>query len=86
MPAVALQLRLLVAATPSRHASAETDESSHGAGEVETTLNVCSESSVSCVSTQNDDEAHFLPPWSYDGTREAAVLRLISVATGAAKT
>lgn len=51
-------------------------------GEVETTLNVCPESAASCVSTQNDDEAHFLPPWSYDGTRDAAVDRLIRVATG----
>lgn len=60
------------------------DNLPNDAGEVETTLNVCSESSTSCVSTQNDDEAHFLPPWSYDGSREAAVQQLVSVATGAA--
>ncbi len=54
------------------------------AGEQETTLNLCRENSVSCVSTHNDDEAHFLPPWSYDGTRNDAIARLVDVITGAA--
>lgn len=51
-------------------------------GEVETTLNVCNEDAISCVSTSNDDEAHFLPPWSYDGPRDAAINHLVSIATG----
>lgn len=51
--------------------------------QVETTLNVCNEDAISCVSTSNDDEAHFLPPWSFDGTREAAIDHLVSIATGA---
>ena len=51
--------------------------------QVESTLNVCSEGAASCVSTSNDDEAHFLPPWSYDGSRDAAIEHLITVGTGA---
>ena len=43
---------------------------------------MCPEESASCVSTQNDDEAHFLPPWSYDSGRAAAVDQLIGAATG----
>ena len=54
--------------------------------QVESTLNVCSEGASSCVSTSNDDEAHFLPPWSYDGPRETAIAHLISISTGAANT
>eukprot|EP00208_Stichococcus_sp_RCC1054_P006789 CAMPEP_0206142630 /NCGR_PEP_ID=MMETSP1473-20131121/17675_1 /ASSEMBLY_ACC=CAM_ASM_001109 /TAXON_ID=1461547 /ORGANISM="Stichococcus sp, Strain RCC1054" /LENGTH=319 /DNA_ID=CAMNT_0053537703 /DNA_START=96 /DNA_END=1055 /DNA_ORIENTATION=+ len=51
-------------------------------GEVESTLNSCGEASPSCVSTSNDDEAHFLAPWSYDGSREKAIEHLITISTG----
>lgn len=51
-------------------------------GEVNDTLNSCTLSSTSCVSTLNDDRDHFVVPWEYEGSREAAVDRLIAVATG----
>jgi len=53
-------------------------------GEVEGTLNTCSLDKPSCVSTQNDDEPHFVAPWMYDCGREEAIEQLISVATGGA--
>lgn len=43
-------------------------------------LNSCPEEVESCASTQNDDEAHFVPPWEYDGTREEAKQQLVEVA------
>ncbi|KXZ47949.1 hypothetical protein GPECTOR_31g311 [Gonium pectorale] len=75
-------------------------------GEVNGTLNTCSLTAPSCVSVMSDDEAHFVPPWTYDVSdtysrtassasaageaararaadpREAAVERLLDVATG----
>jgi len=39
------------------------------AGEVNDTLNACNLASTSCVSTLNDDEAHFLAPFMYEGDR-----------------
>jgi uncharacterized protein (DUF1499 family) len=53
------------------------------AGEVgNETLNTCSLSKPSCVSTLNDDELHFIAPWEYDSTTEEAVARLIEVCEG----
>lgn len=37
------------------------------AGIVEGVLNTCSMSTTSCVSSLNDDEAHFVPPWEWEG-------------------
>ena len=53
-------------------------------GEVDSTLNVCALDRQSCVSTQNEDEDHFVAPWQYSLTanRAAAIRQLISVATG----
>ena len=51
-------------------------------GELNGTLNACTLSSASCVSTQNEDEDHFMAPWQYNSSTEAAVDRLIAVATG----
>ena len=51
-------------------------------GEVNSSLNTCTLSSQSCISTLNDDEAHFAAPWQYDGLTADAVNRLIEVATG----
>lgn len=53
-------------------------------GSVNDTLQTCPlEGNPSCVSTLNDDEAHFIAPWEWTSEeRSAAVLRLISVATG----
>ena len=51
-------------------------------GEVNGGLNACEFQSLSCVSTQNDDEDHFLPPWIYDGSTSKALQRLVDVATG----
>ena len=31
-------------------------------------LNSCPDTSEACVSSQNDDEAHFIAPWAYPGT------------------
>lgn len=51
-------------------------------GEVNETLNACSMNKASCVSTLNDDEAHFMAPWEFEMDREEAVERLVSVSTG----
>jgi len=51
-------------------------------GEVNGTLNACSMDKESCVSTLNDDEAHFAAPWEFNDTTEDAVQKLIDVATG----
>ena len=32
-------------------------------GEINGVLNACPLSSLSCASTQNDDQDHFIPPW-----------------------
>jgi len=53
-------------------------------GEVNNTLNTCTLSSQSCVSTLNDDELHFEAPWQYETSTADAVDRLIAVATGGA--
>lgn len=53
-------------------------------GEVSGTLNTCDLDSPSCVSSQNDDEAHFVAPWMYDGSAAQAVEELVAVATGRA--
>ncbi|KAK9792470.1 hypothetical protein WJX73_000761 [Symbiochloris irregularis] len=51
-------------------------------GEVNGDLNACEFNSASCISTQNDDEAHFVAPWTYDSSKKDAVSHLIDVATG----
>jgi uncharacterized protein (DUF1499 family) len=51
-------------------------------GEINNTLNACNLQSQSCISTLNDDEVHFAPPWQFDGPQADAVQQLISVATG----
>ena len=51
-------------------------------GEVNGTLNACTLSSASCVSSQNEDEDHFMAPWQYSNTIEAAINDLVAVATG----
>jgi hypothetical protein len=53
-------------------------------GEVNSTLNACPLSKTSCVSTLNDDEAHFAAPWEFNVQTAAAVDRLLEVATGGA--
>ncbi len=51
-------------------------------GESETTLNVCDEEAASCVSTQNDDEAHFLAPWSAGSCNETSPCSEVRHASG----
>jgi hypothetical protein len=51
-------------------------------GEVKGTLNTCDLDAPSCVSSQNDDESHFVAPWMYDGSPSEAADLLVSVATG----
>ena len=50
--------------------------------QVNETLNACPLDAASCVSTLNDDEAHFSAPWEFDGSRDDAVAALIAVVTG----
>ena len=45
-------------------------------------LNSCPDTSEACVSSQNDDEAHFIAPWAYPGDRSDAMRRLVAVAVG----
>jgi hypothetical protein len=59
------------------------DDALYAVGEQFNNLNACALASPSCVSTQNDDEKHFIPPWQYDGPQAAAIDRLVSLATGA---
>ena len=51
-------------------------------GEVNGVLNACQLGSLSCVSTLSDDAAHFVAPWEYEGSRDAAIQLLEDVATG----
>lgn len=51
-------------------------------GELNGTLNACTLNSASCVSSQNEDEDHFMAPWQYSSSTEAAVASLVEVATG----
>lgn len=53
-------------------------------GEVNETLNACALNKPSCVSTLNDDEAHFMAPWEFEMDRDEAIERLVSVSTGGA--
>jgi len=45
-------------------------------------LNSCPPETVSCVSSQNDDEAHFIKPWIYEESRTDAMEKLMYIATG----
>jgi len=45
-------------------------------------LNSCPPETVSCASSQNDDEAHFIKPWICEGSRSEAMDKLIYIATG----
>lgn len=72
-------------ATPMGAVLAETECSDDPAaclGEVNNTLNACSLSTDSCVSTFNDDELHFAAPWEFDIPRDDAIQLLVDVATG----
>lgn len=61
------------------NANAQVDE---GVGVVNETLNSCTLDSQSCISTMNDDEAHFAAPWQYELPPDDALAYLIDVATG----
>ena len=53
-------------------------------GVVDGLLNSCPGETEACVSSQNDDEAHFVAPWAYPGDRVAAMRRLVDVVAGVA--
>ena len=72
----------LLGGNEAARAAAQVGDCTDCIGEVNGTLNACSLSTDSCVSTLNDDELHFLAPWEYDGPMEDAIDRLISIATG----
>ena len=59
------------------------EDALYAVGEQFNNLNACALASRSCVSTQNDDEKHFVPPWQYDGPQAAAVAKLVAITTGA---
>ncbi|PSC72961.1 hypothetical protein C2E20_3641 [Micractinium conductrix] len=63
-------------------AAPQTGDCTSCIGEVNETLNTCNLDTPSCISTLNDDEGHFAAPWMFDGDRDAAVARLVEVATG----
>ena len=48
-------------------------------------LNICELSSRSCISSQNDEEDHWAPPWIFESSVSEAVQRLKAVATGMPK-
>ena len=48
------------------------------------TLNACSMNKISCVSTMNDDESHFMAPWEFDVDSSSAIDRLLDISTGGA--
>ena len=58
---LALSLGLL--ALEKKAAADQEEDSLYSLGEINGVLNACPLSSLSCASTQNDDEAHFIPPW-----------------------
>ncbi len=67
-----------------RPALADQEEDSlYALGEINGVLNACPLNSLSCASTQNDDQDHFIPPWQYDGDLQSAKQRLLQIATGA---
>ncbi|XRB12752.1 hypothetical protein RI054_05g25880 [Pseudoscourfieldia marina] len=50
-------------------------------GIIEGTLNTCTLNTASCVSTQSDDEEHFVAPYEWSGnSRELAMRRLVEEA------
>ena len=51
-------------------------------GEINNSLNACEYSAASCVSSQNDDEKHFVLPWQYEGNQASAISNLLDIATG----
>ena len=51
-------------------------------GEVNGTLNACTLTSPACISSQNEDEDHFVAPWQYNISTDAAIDMLVAVATG----
>lgn len=69
-----------------RPARADKEEDSlYTLGEINGVLNACPLNSLSCASTQNDDQDHFIPPWQYDGDLQSAKERLLQIATGAGR-
>ena len=40
------------------------EDALYAVGEQYNNLNACALNTQSCVSTQNDDEKHFIPPWT----------------------
>ena len=40
------------------------EDALYSVGEQYNNLNACALNTQSCVSTQNDDEKHFIPPWA----------------------
>lgn len=58
-----LALSLGLVALDRKAAADQAEDSLYSLGEINGVLNACPLNSLSCASTQNDDEAHFIPPW-----------------------
>ena len=51
-------------------------------GVINELLNSCPPETEACVSSQDDNEEHFIAPFAYPGDRTTAMRRLVAVATG----
>ena len=51
-------------------------------GVINELLNSCPPETEACVSSQDDNEEHFIAPFAYPGDRTSAMRRLVAVATG----
>lgn len=58
-----MALSLGFCAWEGKAAADQAEDSLYSLGEINGVLNACPLNSLSCASTQNDDEAHFIPPW-----------------------
>lgn len=58
------------------------DSEGYAGGSGNETLNTCSMNKPSCVSTMNDDPAHFVAPWEFESSIEDAVAKLCRVVEG----
>ncbi len=58
-----LALSLGLVALDRKASADQAEDSLYSLGEINGVLNACPLNSLSCASTQNDDEAHFIPPW-----------------------
>ena len=71
-----LALSLGFLALEQKAAADQEEDSLYSLGEINGVLNACPLNSLSCASTQNDDEAHFIAPWQVINSLSAQYLML----------